>query len=85
VTITAVAPADTIRRVSFQPEGLTFSTPAHLYLSYSGCSLLGSLLPKHVAYISGGSILDLLPSLDDLTSQRVRGSVSHFSDYAVAW
>lgn len=85
VSITAVAPSDSLRRVSFQPEGLNFNKQAALYLNYDGCDLLGSFLPKRVAYISGSSILDFLPSLDDTLSQRVRGKVSHFSDYAVAW
>src|SRR5207247_1914187 len=33
VTITAVAPADTVNRVQFQPQGLTFNQPASLTMS----------------------------------------------------
>jgi len=50
VTITAVAPADTVRWVRFQPDGLVFppssvdlsyglSTGALLYTNYKGCSV----------------------------------------------
>lgn len=86
VEITAVAPSDTIRHVRFQPEGLEFHQAADLTLSYSGCSLLGSWLPKRVAYVSDSFlILDYLSSLDDFLNQSVTGKVRHFSEYAVAW
>ncbi len=86
VTITAVAPSDTVNRVNFQPEGLTFQQPAALIMSYANCDLLGSTLPKKIAYTTDLlQILEYLPSLDDLGSQTVRGWVKHFSDYAIAW
>ncbi len=86
VTITAVAPSDTIRHVRFQPEGLQFQQPASLTLSYAGCSLLGSLAPKRIAYTTDAFlILEYLPSLDDFFGQTVTGELHHFSEYAIAW
>jgi hypothetical protein len=86
VTITAIAPSDTVNRVHFQPDGLMFQQPAQLLISYANCNLLGSILPKRIALVSSSLlILDYLPSLDDFASRTVRGQVQHFSDYALAW
>lgn len=86
VTITAVAPSDTVNRVQFQPEGLTFNQPAQLTMSYANCNTLGLWLPKQIAYTSDLLlILEYLPSWDNLFGQTVTGRVSHFSDYAIAW
>lgn len=86
VAITAVAPSDTVRRVTLQPEGLQFGRPVKLSLSYEGCNLAGILAPKRVAYVSGElTILQYLPSLDDILHQTVTGKLQHFSDYAIAW
>jgi hypothetical protein len=86
VSITAVVTPDTVNRVRFQPEGLTFQQPTALIMGYANCDLLGSTLPKRVAYTTDAlQILDYLPSLDDLGSQTVRGWLRHFSDYAIAW
>ena len=86
VSITAVAPSDTVNHVRFQPEGLTFQQPAALVTGYGNCDLLGSTLPKRIAYTTDAlQILDYLPSLDDRESQTVRGWLRHFSEYAVAW
>jgi hypothetical protein len=83
--ITAVVPSDTVNRIQFQPEGLVFNGFTTLRMSYANCNLL-SLLPKRIAYVSPDlSILDYVPSLDNTLSQTVRGKVSHFSDYAIAW
>lgn len=86
VSITAVAPSDTVNQVRFQPEGLQFQRPASLTMSYANCNLLGSLLPKQIAYTTDLLvILDYLPSIDSLLAQRVTGQLQHFSTYAVAW
>ncbi len=86
VTITAVAPSDTVNRVQFQPEGLTFQQPASLTMSYANCNLLGLTLPKQIAYTTDLlAILYYLPSVDDQASQTVTGQLQHFSDYALAW
>ena len=88
VLITAEAPVGTVNSVQLQPEGLQFAAgkPAKLTLSYANCPLLGSLLPKRIAYTT--NLLDILsyvPSLDDLLGRKVTGTLEHFSRYAVAW
>jgi hypothetical protein len=86
VTITAVALSETVNRVRFQPEGLTFQQSASLSMSYANCNLLGLLLPKRVAYTTDLlQILYYLQSVDKPLSQTVTGRLDHFSDYAVAW
>ena len=86
VTITAVAPTDTVNQVRFQPEGLTFLRPTSLTMSYANCNILGSLVPKRIAYTSDALvILEYLASLDNLLSRTVTGQVQHFSTYAIAW
>lgn len=86
VTITAVAPSDTVNQVRFQPQGLVFLRPASLTMSYANCSLLGSLVPNRIAYTSDALvILEYLVSFDDLFSRSVTGQVQHFSTYAIAW
>jgi hypothetical protein len=86
VTITAYAPSGSVNRVEFQPHGLVFTRPASLTMSYANCDLLGSLLPKRIAYIDGNlTILEYLLSVDDLLRRKVTGRVEHFSDYAIAW
>lgn len=86
VSITAVVTPDSVNRIRFQPEGLTFQQPAALIMGYGNCDLLGSTLPKRVAYTTEAlQILDYLPSLDDRGSQTIRGWLRHFSEYAVAW
>src|SRR6266536_846988 len=86
VSITAVAPSDTVNQGRFQPAGLSFQRPASLTMSYANCDLLGSLLPKQIAYTTDLLvILDYLPSIDNFFAQRVTGHLQHFSTYAVAW
>src|SRR4051812_19896638 len=73
-----------VNSVRFSPEGLKFAKPATLTLSYSNCSPL--LLLKRVVYTNELlSILELLPSVDDLRTRTVSASIRHFSRYAVAW
>lgn len=86
VTITMVAPSDSIVGVVFGPEGLTFnrSRPATLTLDYSNCG--GSLLNlnKRIVYSDDLlNILEILSSLDDLGSSKVSAPIKHFSRYAV--
>jgi hypothetical protein len=86
VTITAVAPSDTVNAVRFQPEGLHFDVKASLIMSYANCNTLGSLLPKQIAYTTDLlQIIDFIPSIDNLLTQTVTGDVRHFSEYALAW
>jgi hypothetical protein len=86
VTITAVAPSETVNRVQFTPAGLQFEVPAALTMSYANCNLLGLLLPKRIAYVNGGlDILYYLLSIDNLLAKKVTGKLNHFSSYAIAW
>jgi hypothetical protein len=86
VSITAVAPSGNVRFVRFQPEGLQFEQPAALTLDYHNCSLVGTLLPKKVAYVNDAfQILETLLSLDNFFSQTVTGQLKHFSGYLVAY
>ncbi|HJS43961.1 MAG TPA: hypothetical protein VJ755_10855 [Gemmatimonadales bacterium] len=75
-----------VNAVSFAPEGLQFRRPVALTMSYTNCNLLGTLLPKRIAYIDGElNVLEYLLSLDNLFAKRVTGKLDHFSDYVVAW
>ena len=86
VTITAEAPSSTVRHVRFEPHGLRFRRSAYLTLDYDGCSLLGLLLPKRIAYTNDlFGILSYLLSFDNLWTQRVTGRLDHFSTYAISW
>jgi hypothetical protein len=86
VTITMVAPSDSIVDVVFGPEGLTFNKgrAPTLTLDYSNCG--GSLLnlKKRIVYSDNLlNILEILSSLDDLGSSKVSAPIKHFSRYAV--
>ncbi len=86
VTITMTAPSDTVNHVHFEPEGLTFQTPASLTMSYANCNTLGVNIPKQIAYTDDLLvILEYLKSWDTKNAQTVRGEVNHFSEYAIAW
>jgi hypothetical protein len=81
-----VAPSGTVRQVQFEPDGLTFAKDASLRLSYAGCGILGSLLPKRVVQVDDDlAILDVLPSLDLRSLLSTSARLEHFSGYAVAW
>ena len=84
VTIRAEQVTHRVNSVRFSPEGLKFSRPAKLTLSYANCSPL--LLLKRVVYTDELlRILELIPSLDNLRNKTVTGEIRHFSRYAVAW
>jgi hypothetical protein len=86
VTITATARASKYVKVNFEPHGLRFESRAVLRLSYAHCA--SSPLLAGVVYVGGDgdllSILELLPSLNDLSKRRVTTRVRHFSGYAIA-
>jgi hypothetical protein len=97
VRITAVAPADTIRRVRLEPDGLVFQTglrgvPAVLYTSYEDCGLPTSDTPRIAQVSDSLSILGYLEPYVQTkkvpwsqANQFVAGVLSHFSNYAIAW
>ena len=86
--ITGTAPKGRTVLVDFEPHGLKFARSTALSLSYKECGLTGTLLGGlllDVVYVDDRqSILEVLPSLNDLLNQRVIGRVDHFSGYALA-
>src|SRR6266702_476436 len=100
VSITAVAPADTVRWVRFGPNGLQFKansvdgypTGALLYTSYKDCPQIptGTL---RIAQVDDQ--LNVIGYLESVSSgkrnwwsqgqQYVYGWVPHFSNYALSW
>jgi hypothetical protein len=86
-SITMILPSGlNVNAVKFKPAGLQFQTPAYLQMSYANCNLLGSLLPKQIAYTTDSlQILYYLLSVDNLLTKYVTGQVNHFSDYVIAW
>jgi hypothetical protein len=86
VSITAVAPSDTVNRIQMQPEGLAFNKSVSLTMSYANCNLGASSQPKQIAYTSDSLVIfEYLPSTDDVTGRKVTGQLTHFSEYAVSW
>ena len=86
VTITAVAPSDTVNRVVLSPHGLELEESAWLTLSYANCGPVSWFLPKRIAYTTDLlDIIEILFSFDNPFSKRVTGRLDHFSTYAVAW
>jgi hypothetical protein len=75
-----------VNGIRFQPEGLQFNSSAYLTMSYANCNLLGSLLPKRIAYTTNLlSVVEYLLSLDNLLTKKVTGRVPHFSEYVISW
>jgi hypothetical protein len=86
VTITAIQRSTWNNRLHFAPQGLEFSQPALLEMSYANCAGAWIPLSRKVVYIDSGlNILEILLSLTNFGERTVTGEVDHFSDYAVAW
>jgi hypothetical protein len=83
VSITATANAGSQVKVDFQPEGLKFGKRAVLTLSYAHCPTR-PLNPKVVYVTDLLSIVELLPSANDLSNDQVTARLKHFSGYAIA-
>ncbi len=101
VSITAVAPADTVRWVRFQPDGLRFRTngagwSAVLLTTFSDCGV-PTVDTLRIAQVTDSlNIIRYLASPDSTWikvrkkpwskgSQYVAGVLRHFSQYAVSW
>ena len=100
VRITAVAPADTMRSVRFQPDGLQFRTngagwSAVLFTSFKDCGVPTSDALR-IAQITDS--LQVIRYLDQASiwirvrknawsqgNQYIAGVLHHFSQYAVSW
>ena len=85
VRISAELPGDKVSSVRLLPEGLRFSKPATLTLSYAHCRKLLPL-PTRIVYTTDNlNILQLLRSLDYSSTKKVSAPLNHFSRYAVAY
>ena len=98
VSITAVAPAGTVRWVRFQPDGLVFQTnsktgyPAVVYTDYTGCAVPTSSVLQIAQVSDALGILGYLQTYVKFNkhpwsqgTQYVAAVLLHFSNYAVAW
>ncbi|HEV2672301.1 MAG TPA: hypothetical protein VGU74_14510 [Gemmatimonadales bacterium] len=100
VRITAVAPADTVRWVRFQPEGLRFPanathglpTGAILYTRYKDCETIPSDTLRMAQVDDSLHVIGYLQSIAvgkkkpwSQGNQYVFGWLPHFSSYAVSW
>ena len=95
VTITAVAPSDTVAMVRFQPEGLHFERSTLLVLAYDNCRIPKRVTPRIALVTDAFQVIEFLTPvnlpLDEHRfkkahgKRQVIGELQHFSNYAVAW
>jgi len=97
VSITAVAPSDTVAMVRFRPEGLRFLSTALLVLTYDNCRIPRPATPRIALVTDSYRVIEFLTSEAASPSdhrlpkghqeghRRVVGELHHFSNYAVAW
>ena len=96
VSITAVAPSDTVAMVRFRPEGLRFLSTALLVLTYDNCRIPRPATPRIALVTDSYRVIEFLTSEAASPSdhrlpkghqeghRRVIGELHHFSNYAVA-
>jgi len=97
VSISAVAPSDTVAMVRFRPEGLRFLSTALLVLTYDNCRIPRPATPRIALVTDSYRVIEFLTSEAASPSdhrlpkghqeghRRVIGELHHFSNYAVAW
>ncbi len=96
VSITAVAPSDTVALIRLQPEGLRFQKTAFLVATYDNCRIRKGVTPRIAHVTDALAVIEYLPSGDYSFGdprlkkvhnwrRRVVGELQHFSNYAVAW
>jgi len=96
VTITAVAPSDTVAMIRFQPAGLRFQATALLVATYDNCRVPKAVTPRIALVSNAFAVIEFLASGESMLSphfqkghkgspRRVVGQLQHFSNYAVAW
>jgi len=94
VTITAVAPSDTVAMVRFQPEGLRFQKSALLVLAYDNCRIPKRVTPRIALVTDAFQVIEFLTPVNVPLDHRFKkahgkrqviGELQHFSNYAVAW
>jgi hypothetical protein len=95
VTITAIAPTDTVAVIRFQPEGLRFLKTAYLVAAYDNCRVPRRVTPR-IAFVTDAlDVIEFLVPVDvaldahvlrkTRMGRHVIGELHHFSNYAVAW
>jgi hypothetical protein len=83
--ITMEAPSDTINRVVFSPEGLTFAPghSPHLVISYKNCTM-AKRTRQEIAYVNSYlQVVEVTASVSDTLGLTVDGRLNHFSDYVL--
>jgi len=95
VTITAVAPSDTVAIVRFQPEGLHFARSTMLVLAYDNCRIPQRVTPRIALVTDAFQVVEFLTPVNvplhnnrfkkPHATRQVIGELQHFSNYAVAW
>lgn len=95
VSITAVAPSDTVAVIRFRPEGLRFQATALLVAGYDNCRVPKTVTPRLALLTNLFAIVEFLEPGDAMLPphfakghkghHRVVGQLHHFSNYAVAW
>jgi hypothetical protein len=83
--ITMEAPSDTINRVVFSPEGLTFAAghSPHLVMSFRNCSMRARA-KQQIAYVNNAlQVVEVTASVSDTVGLSVDGTLNHFSEYAL--
>ena len=100
VSITAVAPDDTVRWVRFKPDGLQFpANPVHgyatgavLYTNYKECEMIPSQTLRMAQVDDSMNIIGYLETVSSgrkrqwsKGNQYVYGFIPHFSSYAISW
>ena len=83
--ITMEAPSDTINRVVFSPEGLTFAAgySPHLVMSFKNCSMRARA-KQQIAYVDNAlQVVEVTASVSDTVGLTVDGRLNHFSEYVL--
>jgi hypothetical protein len=84
VTIKAEQVSGKTNSIRFSPEGLKFSRPATLTMSYDNCLLI--LPTKRIVYTDESlRVLEILRTLDLRLTKTVSAPIDHFSRYAIAY
>jgi len=84
VTIKAEQVSGKTNTIRFSPEGLKFSRPATLTMSYDNCLVI--LPTKRIVYTDEAlRVLQILRSLDLRLTKTVSAPIDHFSRYAIAY
>jgi len=84
VVIVAEQVSGSTNSVRFSPDGLTFTKPAALTMTYDNCMSVPA--QKSIVYTTERlGILERLSSLDKGPNKIVTSEIDHFSRYAVAY